>query len=444
MPKAQHVVKIVTNAPAHVFAPVTSHPSGRGSYRNADVDAGVVQPKAYDVDREATFEALRGFIDRREARLKEETKWLRQEDVDCVLVDATFLPCKAAERAGIPSVIISNFTFDSCYSYLSAPPSALDTSDPIPPGLLEVPVSLAISDYASSSLLLRLPGAIPLPSYDTDVPLPATTWVDFVNRKFTDEIITLLDRPAEDVPCNEHPHTLSPSTPSHRAISPSSSSALSALHSPPNSTTRPSTLQHHRVKRRVVDTPLIVRPAAPEAYSAPFRVELLQKMGVPAEIATDEDTKVLLVSFGGQSIPKPQSPPISRTASSGGFKRHERRTSVPEALAETKPQPDGTLTPEIVQPPPATDDQNALLPPGWIALVTGLSSTSREDLPPRFYAPVLDREKGQDIYVPDLTACVDIVLGKLGYGTCSETVSTRTPFIYGALARSSGSEILST
>lgn len=412
---------------------MTSHPSGRGSYRNADVDAGVVQPKAYDVDRQATYDALRGFIDRREARLKEETKWLRKEDVDCVLVDATFLPCKAAERAGIPSVIISNFTFDSCYSYLSAPPTPLDPSDPIPAGLLDVPVSLAISDYASSSLLLRLPGAIPLPAYDTDVPLPSTKWVDLELGRFTDEIGLILDRPVEDIPCNEHPHALSPSTPTHRAVSPVSGSALTALHSPPNATTRPSTLQHHRIKRRVVDTPLIVRPAAPEAYAPAFRTDILVKMGVPAKVASDPDTRVLLVSFGGQSIPKPQSPPISRTPSTGTFRKgHERRTSVPEALAETKPSPGGTSGHlELVPPPAATDNEDALLPPGWIAIVTGLAGSAKEDLPPRFYAPVLDREAGQDIYVPDLTAAVDIVLGKLGYGTCSETVSTRTPFIYG-------------
>lgn len=98
---AGHAVTIVTNAPTQPFSAVL--PSFNGSpkagnalpryatYRFANIDAGIVQPKAYDVDRKATFEVLKTFMDKREERLGEEEKWLREAGVDAVLSDAAFL-----------------------------------------------------------------------------------------------------------------------------------------------------------------------------------------------------------------------------------------------------------------------------------------------------------------------------------------------------------------
>jgi L-arabinokinase len=60
-------------------------------YRNRNVDAGIVQPKAYDVDRQKTLEGLQGFLYERDTTLKEEVKWLKSEKIDAVLSDATFL-----------------------------------------------------------------------------------------------------------------------------------------------------------------------------------------------------------------------------------------------------------------------------------------------------------------------------------------------------------------
>ena len=68
----------------------------------------------------------------------------------------------------------------------------------------------------------------------------------------------------------------------------------------------------------------------------------------------------------------------------------------------------------------------ALLPDGWIAVVCDVGDAwGAEDLPERFFvAP-----KG--VYMPDVTAVGDVLLGKLGYGTVSECVDACTPFVYG-------------
>ncbi|KAK4793267.1 hypothetical protein SAY86_023702 [Trapa natans] len=62
------------------------------------------------------------------------------------------------------------------------------------------------------------------------------------------------------------------------------------------------------------------------------------------------------------------------------------------------------------------------LPPGWVCLVCG--ATDKKDLPPRF----IKLEK--DVYTPDVMAASDCMLGKIGYGTFSEALAYKLPFIF--------------
>lgn len=80
---------IITNAPETPFSAVLPH--AQCTYRHAEIDAGIVQPKAYDVAREATVAVLKKFMGGREALLEQEERWLRAAGVACVLSDATFL-----------------------------------------------------------------------------------------------------------------------------------------------------------------------------------------------------------------------------------------------------------------------------------------------------------------------------------------------------------------
>ena len=86
---AGHDVFIVTNAPRWIFEPCIA---AGASYRQAAIDAGIVQPKAYDVDRQATLAILRAFLDARPKLLAQEVDHLRADRIDAVLVDAPFLP----------------------------------------------------------------------------------------------------------------------------------------------------------------------------------------------------------------------------------------------------------------------------------------------------------------------------------------------------------------
>lgn len=108
--RAGHAVTVVTNAPEIPFASIlppatlptdvrdvanpgpTAEPlPNHAQYRKRNVDAGIVQPKAYDVDRQATYDVLKRFLDAREQTLEEEVAWLKEAGIEAVLSDATFL-----------------------------------------------------------------------------------------------------------------------------------------------------------------------------------------------------------------------------------------------------------------------------------------------------------------------------------------------------------------
>jgi L-arabinokinase len=119
-------------------------------------------------------------------------------------------------------------------------------------------------------------------------------------------------------------------------------------------------------------------------------------MGVPEDLL---ESKIVLVSFGGQAIPRPRSRPPSPLSSPIMMQRSASTISTASSL--------------MLEPPKEMNHLNreaGLLPKGWIAIVTGLSGGNnaiREDLPYGFFA------SEKDVYVPDLTWVADCVLGKL-------------------------------
>ncbi|CAI9094830.1 OLC1v1030630C1 [Oldenlandia corymbosa var. corymbosa] len=62
------------------------------------------------------------------------------------------------------------------------------------------------------------------------------------------------------------------------------------------------------------------------------------------------------------------------------------------------------------------------LPSGWLCLVCGASDS--QELPPNFV------KLAKDVYTPDLIAASDCMLGKIGYGTVSEALAYKLPFVF--------------
>jgi hypothetical protein len=94
-------------------------------------DTGIVQLDSIHLDAAATIAQARAFYATLEARAAEEAALLGARGVRFVVADAPPLGCAAAAKAGIPSVVVSNFTWDWIYAeyreYLAGAPELIPT-----------------------------------------------------------------------------------------------------------------------------------------------------------------------------------------------------------------------------------------------------------------------------------------------------------------------------
>ena len=94
-------------------------------------DTGVIQIDSLHLDAAATIAAAREFYSTLDARAEDEARLLRARNARLVIADAPPLACAAAARAGIPSVVVSNFTWDWIYEaygeHLASAPDLIPT-----------------------------------------------------------------------------------------------------------------------------------------------------------------------------------------------------------------------------------------------------------------------------------------------------------------------------
>ncbi len=94
-------------------------------------DSGVIQIDSLHLDAAATISAARDFYSTLDARAEAAAAWLRAKDAALVISDAPPLACAAAARAGIPSIVLANFTWDWIYQayaeHLDTAPDLIDT-----------------------------------------------------------------------------------------------------------------------------------------------------------------------------------------------------------------------------------------------------------------------------------------------------------------------------
>jgi hypothetical protein len=115
-------------------------------YRMQGYEPGTAESNCFQVDVEATKRLYRTFEAERERRIEEETSFLASGGYRGVISDIAAVPIAAAARAGIPSVAVSNFTWD----WILRPVLQGD------PALERIPAAIA-SDYLGAEIYLRLP-----------------------------------------------------------------------------------------------------------------------------------------------------------------------------------------------------------------------------------------------------------------------------------------------
>jgi hypothetical protein len=114
--------------------------------QHAETDTGVVQIDSLHIDEGATARQAAAFHEDFDARADAEADVLRQLRATLVVADIPPLACAAADRAGIPSMVLGNFTWDWIYA-------GFPRFETTAPGVID-----AIGDqYARATSALRLP-----------------------------------------------------------------------------------------------------------------------------------------------------------------------------------------------------------------------------------------------------------------------------------------------
>ncbi|XP_070038546.1 L-arabinokinase-like isoform X2 [Nicotiana tomentosiformis] len=159
---AGHDVHVVTGAPDFVFTSEIQSP--RLFLRKVLLDCGAVQADALTVDRLASLEKYsETAVVPRASILATEVLWLKSIKADFVVSDVVPVACRAAADAGIPSVCITNFSWDFIYAeYVMAAGNHHRSI-----------VWQIAEDYSHCEFLIRLPGYCPMPAFRDiiDVPL---------------------------------------------------------------------------------------------------------------------------------------------------------------------------------------------------------------------------------------------------------------------------------
>jgi hypothetical protein len=112
----------------------------------AETDTGVAQIDSLHIDESATARRAAVFHEDFNARAEAEAELLRQMRATVVVADIPPLACAAADRAGVPSVVLGNFTWDWIYA-------AYPQFETIAPGVVET----IGASYARAAHALRLP-----------------------------------------------------------------------------------------------------------------------------------------------------------------------------------------------------------------------------------------------------------------------------------------------
>lgn len=151
-----------TSAPRWLFeraAPATIE------LQSIEVDTGMAQIDSLRIDEDETARQAAMFYRDFDRRVAEEAALLRRRAADVVVGDIPPLAFAAADRAGIPSVAIGNFTWDWIYSIY--PAFERDAPDAMP---------TIRAAYARATLALRLPlhgGFAPMAAVTRDIPFIA-------------------------------------------------------------------------------------------------------------------------------------------------------------------------------------------------------------------------------------------------------------------------------
>jgi L-arabinokinase len=157
-------VTVVTTADERFFRSALGVLAERCIFVHKELDAGAVQSDALRVDPEATLLAYMQRIHvQRAALLSGEVHFLAEQKPALVIADATPIAIRAASISGVRSVILSNFTWDVCYSAMIETIRLSNFASSAALTAYQLMCDEIADDYAACDYYLQYPGAAPPP-----------------------------------------------------------------------------------------------------------------------------------------------------------------------------------------------------------------------------------------------------------------------------------------
>lgn len=172
---------VVTSGPERLYRRAVPGPL---EVRHLECDVGLVQKDALAMDEPATVDRWRAFVAGDGQRIADEARWLRREGARVVLGDIPPLAFAAAAEAGVPSVGLSNFSWDWIYRYMSSRFA----------GLAEA-ADWAAASYRRCGLLLQLPFAGDLSAFPRREQIPLVARSPRATREDARRLLDLPDGP---------------------------------------------------------------------------------------------------------------------------------------------------------------------------------------------------------------------------------------------------------
>ncbi|KAJ3224948.1 hypothetical protein HDU81_008241 [Chytriomyces hyalinus] len=408
-----HSVTVVTVSPPGLFADIQMRfPDNIALRRDSRaLDPGIAQKDAVTVDLGKSVADMWAFLVTWEQVRDEEAEWIRASNIDCVVLDAPFVPAVAARICGVPSILISNFTFDTIFEGVLA-------LDPFNHQAREV-CKVLKELYSHTDYLLRLPGAIP------------SALLDSKDRSNECQSGSFECAAADAADTNQDPAFAS-----NAAILENTQYALQMLARAGLSTQnmQSSNNAHYSNRAHVFNMPLVVRMAKTP------RLEMRAQLGIPL------DASVVLVTFGGHNVtpstpdrvPSPMRQLIDdKDVEDEGLDMHAALSGIVASSGAESVRNNVLI--EISEHLNSAVDETAsfsnsfgqLIPDGWHALicVPGPKGDLLDDFIESNDASRVTIAVGSS-YVPDLVQASDVVVGKCGYGTCSEVIAHNVPLVY--------------
>ena len=154
-------VKIAVKTPAAEFF-VRENLHGEAIYQYLKIDIGVEQSDSLDVEPLLTLQNYARLLDRKAGIVESEAEWCKANSVRLIVVDIPPFAFGIAQKAGIKSICITNFSWDWIYQpYVEMYPEYSSVIDDIK------------SSEAKCSLLLSTPfsGDLSAFPYRRDIPL---------------------------------------------------------------------------------------------------------------------------------------------------------------------------------------------------------------------------------------------------------------------------------